>query len=96
MATSTPSISQSNHHFYHRATYKRIAERNNPSAKSVLDIGTATGHPLESIIKSFGNAKVVGIDINKNYIPACQKLFKEYSNVSIQLLNFYELDIAFP
>lgn len=72
-----------------RATYRRIADRNTPPAKSVLDIGTATGHPLHSIIGTFKDAKVVGIDINKNYIPACQKLFEKNKNVTIQLLNYY-------
>jgi cyclopropane fatty-acyl-phospholipid synthase-like methyltransferase len=61
-----------------RATYRRIAERNVPHAKSVLDIGTATGHPLHSIIDSFKGARVIGIDIDANYIPACQKLFKKH------------------
>ena len=58
----------------------------------MLDIGTATGQPLYSIINSFENAKVVGIDIDKSYVPACQKLFKNHENVTIKLMNFYELD----
>lgn len=79
-----------------RATYKRIAERNDPPAKKVLDIGTATGHPLFSIINGFKDAEVVGIDIDKNYVPACQKLFKNHPNVTIKLLNFYDLSLEFP
>lgn len=81
---------------YFRATYKRIAERNDPPAKKVLDIGTATGHPLYSIIGAFKEAEVVGIDIDKNYVPACQKLFKKHENVTIKLLNFYDLPLEFP
>ena len=61
-----------------------------------MDIGTATGHPLYSIIDSFKDAQVIGIDIDKNYIPSCQKLFKDHDNVTIQLMNFYEMDYAFP
>jgi ubiquinone/menaquinone biosynthesis C-methylase UbiE len=79
-----------------RATYRRIADRNQPHSKSVLDIGTATGHPLHSIIDTFKDAKVIGIDIDPNYIPACQKLFKKHENVTIKLMNFYDLDIEFP
>ena len=62
----------------------------------MLDIGTATGHPLYSIIDTFKNAEVVGIDIDKNYVPACQKLFKNHENVTIKLLNFYDLSIEYP
>ena len=61
-----------------RATYKTIGERaeaSNKPIKKVLDIGTATGHPLKSIIHCFKDAQVLGVDIDNNYIPACQKLF---------------------
>ena len=58
-----------------RATYRRIKERNTPKAKTVLDIGTATGHPLHSIIDTYKDAKVLGIDIDESYVPAAQKLF---------------------
>ena len=40
-------------------------------AASVLDVGTATGHPLHSIIDSFKAAEVIGIDYDQHYIPAC-------------------------
>lgn len=59
----------------------------------MLDIGTATGQPLYSIIESFKDASVVGIDIDSNYIPACQKLFRNHKNVSIKLMNFYDLPL---
>ena len=62
----------------------------------MLDIGTATGHPLYSIIDTFKNAEVVGIDIDKNYVPACQKLFKNHENVTIKLMNFYDLGTEYP
>ena len=60
-----------------RATYRLIGERANKEkeAKTVLDIGTATGHPLHSIINKFKNAEVIGIDYDPLYIPACTKLF---------------------
>lgn len=61
----------------------------------MLDIGTATGHPLYSIINTFKDAEVVGIDIDKNYVPACQKLFKNHENVTIKLMNFYDLDTEY-
>lgn len=61
-----------------------------------MDIGTATGHPLKSIINSFKDAEVVGIDIDANYVPACQKLFAKHENVTIKLLNFYDLGLEYP
>jgi len=69
-----------------RATYRRIGERASEAAKpvkKVLDIGTATGHPLKSIIDKFESAEVLGIDYDQHYIPACQKLFKDNRNVKI-------------
>ena len=37
----------------------------------------------------------MGIDYDKNYIPACQKLFKDHKNVEIKHMNFYEMDSVF-
>ena len=62
----------------------------------MLDIGTATGHPLHSIIDTFKDSKVLGIDIDENYVPAAQKLFKNHKNVNIELSNFYEMETAYP
>jgi len=60
--------------------------------KNVLDVGTATGGPLHTIIDYFSKARVLGIDYNKLYVPACQKLFKNYPNVEIKHMNFYDLE----
>lgn len=68
----------------------------NKNIKSVLDIGTATGHPLYSIIDKFGDAEVLGVDIDENYIPACQQLFKNHKNVTIREMNFYDLEANYP
>ena len=65
--------------FFTKATYRYIGERTEKAArpiKKVLDIGTATGHPLKSIVHCFKNAEILGVDIDNNYIPACQKLFE--------------------
>ena len=61
-----------------------------------MDIGTATGNPLYSIIDKFGDAEVIGIDIDPSYVPACQKLFQNHKNVKIRQLNFYDMETAFP
>ena len=95
----TLSFSPSNFNILFRATYRRIGERAEQSTKpisKVLDIGTATGHPLKSIIDKFQNAQVLGVDIDNNYVPACQKLFKDNINVSIEHMNFYDLEKNHP
>ena len=61
-----------------------------------MDIGTATGHPLYSVIDKFGDAEVLGIDIDRSYVPACQKLFKDHKNVTIKELNFYDVETEYP
>jgi ubiquinone/menaquinone biosynthesis C-methylase UbiE len=43
-------------------------------------------------VHCFKNAQVLGVDIDNNYIPACQKLFKENENVTIEHMNFYDLE----
>ena len=71
-----------------------IAVRNQdkPQVKQLLDIGTATGGPLLTIVDSFKETRILGIDYNPHYVPACQKIFSNYSNVDIKHMNFYDLD----
>ena len=38
----------------------------------------------------------MGVDIDSNYIPACQKLFEENKNVKIEHMNFYDLEKNHP
>ena len=64
--------------------------------KNVLDIGTATGGPLSTIVEFFKEARILGIDYNKHYIPACKKLFEEKQNVEIKHMNFYDLEKEEP
>lgn len=81
-----------------RTTYRQIGERNKNSkkVKQVLDIGTATGGPLSTIVHYFEEARVLGIDYNEHYVPACQKLFREHPNVEIKHMNFYDLEKEEP
>ena len=58
----------------------------------MLDIGTATGGPLSTIISYFKQARILGIDYNQHYVPACKKLFREHKNVEIKHMNFYDLE----
>lgn len=68
-----------------RATYQRIGDkiRQLPSQpKHVLDVGTATGQPLHSIVDCFpSTARILGIDIDTNYLPSCKKIFADRPNV---------------
>lgn len=80
-----------------RTTYQQIGHRNKDSqVKNVLDIGTATGGPLLTIVDCFKQARVLGIDYNSHYIPACKKLFRDHTNVDIKQMNFYDLELEEP
>ncbi len=82
-----------------RVTYRSIGERNKnrQDVQNVLDIGTATGGPLSTIISYFSpKTRILGIDYNKHYVPACQKLFKHHSNVEIKHMNYYDLEKEEP
>jgi len=47
-----------------------------------LDVGTGTGHALESIINKIPQStKVLGIDIHKDYVIAATKRLKNKTNV---------------
>lgn len=57
-----------------------------------MDVGVGTGHPLFSIINKIPKETyVLGIDIDRNYIPAAKKIFQNHKNVEIQEKNFYEM-----
>jgi ubiquinone/menaquinone biosynthesis C-methylase UbiE len=45
--------------------------------KSILDVGVGTGDPLKTIIgKVPKTTKVLGIDIDRNYLPCAMKTFE--------------------
>jgi trans-aconitate methyltransferase len=71
-----------------------IGERNknNRNVNQILDIGTATGGALKTIVPLFPEARILGIDYSPLYVPACQKLFKEHDNVEIRQMNYYDLE----
>lgn len=98
MLTSTQNSSPSNSNFLCRSTYKQIGERNaaDKSIKNVLDIGTATGGPLSTIVHYFEQARILGIDYNEHYVPHCEKLFEDHSHVEIKHMNFYDLEREEP
>ena len=75
-----------------------IGERNKQfkDINNVIDIGTATGGPLSTIVDNFKEARILGIDYNKLYIPACKKLFEKHPNVEIKYMDFYDLDKEEP
>ena len=61
--------------------------------KNLLDIGVGTGTALNQIINEIPeNVKVLGVDIDENYVRYCQKMFSQRKNVEIQLKNFLELN----
>ncbi len=62
----------------------------------MLDIGTATGGPLKTIVNDFPNARILGIDYNPLYIPTCKKLFEDNENVDIKFMNYYNIETEEP
>ena len=57
--------------FYTRWTYYMVADRleKKKDVKAILDIGIGTGHPMMQIMHRIPETtRVVGIDIDKNYL----------------------------
>ncbi|KAL4467097.1 hypothetical protein ABPG72_019307 [Tetrahymena utriculariae] len=81
-------------HSYLADYLKKEEQKKEVSLDTILDIGIGTGLPLYKIASKFPqNAKILGVDIDENYVKAAQKLFKDKKNVEIRLQNFYELDV---
>lgn len=79
-------------------TYCRLLERmkssNFDQIHSILDVGVGTGTALNYVISEIPkDVKVLGVDIDEHYVKTCQKLFEKRPNVSIELQNFYELEV---
>jgi ubiquinone/menaquinone biosynthesis C-methylase UbiE len=55
---------------------------------SMIDIGTASGTCLKSIINDAQFNRVLAIDINKGYIKSATRLFKDHKNVEVKYQNF--------
>ncbi|KAM3146658.1 hypothetical protein pb186bvf_001188 [Paramecium bursaria] len=80
--------------FYTRWTYYMVADRLQlkKNIKSLLDVGIGTGHPMRQIIDRIPrHVRVVGIDIDRNYLRYAVRTFKQYDNVLIREQNFYDL-----
>ena len=53
-----------------------------PQSESILDLACGTGILTEQIAKKFPNAKIVGVDITKNYLEVAKRKLSRYPNVS--------------
>lgn len=63
--------------------------------KAILDVGIGTGHPMKQVIKRIPpTVKVVGIDIDRNYLRYATETFKKHDNVEIRYQNFFDLENA--
>ena len=61
--------------------------------KRILDIGVGTGVPLftqRGLLPQ--NSEVLGIDIDESYILKAQRLFEGIPGITMQKLNFYQLN----
>jgi len=79
-----------------RYTYMHLFDNISPNLgniKTILDVGTGTGHALSSILDKLPqDTKVFGVDIDKHYVQAAQKRFKNKTNVEVKEKNFYEFE----
>lgn len=57
---------------------------------SMVDIGTGTGKPLKSFMKTSKANRVAAIDINNAYISQVKKLFKKDPRVTGELIDWYD------
>lgn len=55
---------------------------------TMLDIGTASGTCLKNILDKGNFERVLGIDIDKEYVKSSTHLFRDHKNVEIRLQNF--------
>ena len=53
-----------------------------PKGESILDLACGTGILTRKIAKKFPNAKVVGIDITKEYLEIAKKNSTDYKNIT--------------
>lgn len=76
-------------------TYYKLMNRITPRKekyKNILDVGTGTGRALLAIMNQFSSdTKIVGIDIDKNYIKKAKAKLAKYPNVEVREQNFYLL-----
>ena len=80
-------------------TYYRLLQRMKANSsdfkqlESILDVGVGTGTALSYIIPDLNkDVKIIGVDIDQNYVDYCQKLFKTRNNITILLKDFNEMD----
>lgn len=53
-----------------------------PQSESIIDLACGTGILTELIANKFPNAKIVGIDITKNYLEVAKRKMSSFKNVS--------------
>lgn len=64
-----------------------------PTDRLMLDVGVGTGKPLKAIAQTFPqDLKVVGVDINANYVEKCKENFADNHNVEIYERSFYDVN----
>jgi len=62
-------------------------ENSNKKGISLLDIGTASGTCLNSILGQMNYERVLAIDIDKLYVKRAKNLFKDKKNVEVKFQN---------
>lgn len=55
---------------------------------TMIDIGTASGTCLKSIINKCNFERVLAVDIDKDYVASATKLFEKHDNVEVKFQDF--------
>jgi demethylmenaquinone methyltransferase/2-methoxy-6-polyprenyl-1,4-benzoquinol methylase len=62
-------------------------------SKSILELACGTGILTRKIVKKFPAAKIIGIDITKNYLDLAQKNLESYKNITFVHQDAEKLDL---
>jgi ubiquinone/menaquinone biosynthesis C-methylase UbiE len=77
-----------------RSIYNIYADKFNKEINedtfSMVDIGTGTGKPLKSFMKTSKANRVAAIDINEAYISQVKSLFEKDARVTGELIDWYD------
>lgn len=64
-----------------------------PNCSFILDLACGTGILTFQIAKKFPNAKILGVDITRNYLEIARKKLKTYQNISFLCYDAEKLDL---
>jgi S-adenosylmethionine-diacylgycerolhomoserine-N-methlytransferase len=61
--------------------------------KSILELGSGTGHNLILLAKKFPNAQIIGIDVSEDMVQIARKATRNYPNIEIRCTSFSDTSL---